>query len=54
MSLEERIDTLRAKHRKLDEALTKETQRPHPDDLEIHYLKKEKLKLKDEIQQLAH
>lgn len=53
MSLEERIETLKMKHHALDEAIQKESNRPRPDDLEIHRLKKQKLQIKDEIAELS-
>lgn len=49
MSLDERIESLRAKHASLKELIETENQRPHPDDVEITKLKREKLRIKDEI-----
>lgn len=43
------IDRLQKKHAALDDALTREESRPHPDDAEISRMKKEKLRLKDAI-----
>lgn len=53
MSLEERIAALRAKHQALEEAIEMENSRPHPDDVELHLLKKQKLRIKDEIASLS-
>lgn len=53
MSLDERIETLKAKHRALEEAIEQENCHPRPDDLEIHRLKKQKLQIKDEIASLT-
>ena len=53
MSLDERIETLKIKHHDLEEAIQQESNRPRPDDLEIHRLKKQKLQIKDEIAQLS-
>lgn len=53
MSLEERIDALRNKHRHLDRVIEREENRPHPDDVELHALKKRKLRIKDEIAALT-
>jgi hypothetical protein len=53
MSLNERIDALKAKHRALEVALDQEVNRPHPDDVQISTLKKQKLQIKDEIASLA-
>ena len=54
MALENRIDSLKARHTELEVAITLENQRPHPDDSEIHALKKEKLRIKDELEALTH
>lgn len=54
MSYAERIESLRAKHAHLEEELRLENQRPHPDTTIIHRLKREKLRIKDEISRLAH
>ncbi|QNT69323.1 YdcH family protein [Defluviicoccus vanus] len=53
MSLQERIDALKAKHHALERAIEEENNRPHPDDIEIVRLKKQKLQIKDEIAVLA-
>jgi hypothetical protein len=47
------ISALEAKHSALDQRITAESQRPHPDEMVLTELKKQKLKLKEEIQ-LAH
>jgi hypothetical protein len=52
MSVVDHIDALRAKHASLKEAIDTENQRPRPDDLRIAELKREKLRIKDEIAQL--
>ncbi len=49
MSVEQRIDALKERHRALEAALEEEFSRPRPDDLEVHSLKKRKLQIKDEI-----
>jgi hypothetical protein len=53
MSLQERIDALKAKHLSLERAIEEENSRPHPDDMEIVRLKKQKLQIKDEIAVLS-
>ena len=53
MSLDERIESLRAKHASLKEMIETENQRPHPDDMQITKLKREKLRIKDEIAALS-
>jgi len=45
----ERIDTLKAKHAALEAAIEDENNRPLPDASKIHDLKRQKLKIKDEI-----
>ena len=49
MSKDERITALRSKHQALEQAIQEEEARPHPDDVKLHGLKKEKLRIKDEI-----
>jgi hypothetical protein len=53
MSLDERIDALRAEHRALELEIEQENNRPHPDDFTIAQLKKRKLRIKDEIADLS-
>ncbi len=52
MTVAEHVDALRAKHATLKSAVEQENQRPHPDDLHIAELKREKLRIKDEIARL--
>lgn len=53
MSMDERISALKAKHQSLENAIQEEQNRPHPDDLQISVLKKQKLRIKDEIVTLS-
>lgn len=53
MSEKERMDSLRTRHLTLDEQLKIEIQRPLPNAEEISRLKREKLKLKDELFRLT-
>jgi hypothetical protein len=53
MSLQDRIEALKAKHHALEAALEAENSRPRPDDGEIARLKKQKLQIKDEIATLS-
>ncbi|MFZ5781125.1 MAG: YdcH family protein [Pseudomonadota bacterium] len=53
MSAVDHIEALRAKHASLDQAIAKESTRPHPDDDAICSLKKKKLQIKDEIVRLS-
>lgn len=53
MSTVDHIEALRAKHASLEQAITRENARPHPDDDAICSLKKRKLQIKDEITRLS-
>ncbi|MEE9318078.1 MAG: YdcH family protein [Rhodospirillales bacterium] len=53
MSLDEKIDTLKSKHQALEIAIEEENSRPHPDDIEIASLKKQKLRIKDELASIS-
>ncbi len=50
MPLEAHLDALSEKHHKIDSIILQEEHRPSPDSVILHELKKEKLKLKDEIE----
>ncbi len=50
--MEPNVEDLKRKHADLDTQLGEETQRPHPDQLIISHLKREKLKVKDAIASL--
>lgn len=52
MSLDSRIRELSERHKKVDQALSAEMKHPANDALRIYELKRQKLKLKDEIAQL--
>ena len=54
MSLHDRIDSLRARHRSLEEAIDLEINRPAPNLETLADLKRQKLRIKDEIFQLEH
>ena len=43
------ISALNAKHAQLEARISQETMRPHPDDHRLAQLKKEKLRLKEEL-----
>jgi hypothetical protein len=51
-SKEQRIQSLKAQHSELESALEEEEARPLPDSLAIASLKRKKLAIKDEIEQL--
>ena len=48
----EHLEALRTKHASLEQEITKENQRPHPDDVRLHELKKKKRHLKETISRL--
>lgn len=52
MSILEHLDSLRTKHARLERQIDDESHRPMPDQIELHRLKKEKLKVKEELEQL--
>jgi len=43
------VSALEAKHAGLEARISEERQRPAPDEVELHRLKKEKLRIKEEI-----
>lgn len=50
---QERLVTLQLQHKQLETQLMQETQRLSPDDGLIMRIKRQKLKIKDEIEQLT-
>lgn len=52
MAVEAHIAELSVKHQKLEERIREELQHPSSDDLTITELKREKLRLKDEMERL--
>jgi hypothetical protein len=52
MSQHDRIEALKEKHASLERALDEEIHRPLPDQAAIYDLKRQKLRIKDEIVQL--
>ena len=54
MSLSDRIETLRSRHRGIEEQIDEEVSRPLPNMDVIHDLKRQKLRIKDEIAVLEH
>ena len=53
MDQDAQIETLRAEHQNLEGQINEEMRRPAPDEFRIKALKQQKLRLKDEIAQLA-
>jgi hypothetical protein len=54
MALDAHLVELSEKHRALDRKIEEEQARPTADDLRIADLKRQKLRLKDEIERLKH
>jgi hypothetical protein len=52
MSMQEHEDSLRAKHTRLEQQIDEELHRPLPDQAMVSRLKKEKLKIKEEIEHI--
>ena len=52
MAVDARIRELTARHHDLDDLIASELQSPSSDDLKIQSLKRQKLKLKEEIENL--
>jgi len=53
MSQTERIQALRERHEALETKIDVESNRPHPNDMTVAELKKQKLRIRDEIEELA-
>jgi hypothetical protein len=53
MSIEDRLASLKNKHAAIEAQLDEESHRPHPDDKHIAELKRQKLRLKDEISRIG-
>ena len=49
MGLSPHVETLHQKHHSLKEAILQEEQRLYPDQFKINEMKREKLRIKDEI-----
>ncbi len=49
MSMEDHIEALRARHRTLEQAIDRETRRPSPNLDAVSTLKRQKLRIKDEL-----
>lgn len=49
MSAENRLESLKRQHEELENAIHKEEKRPHPDEVSLQQMKKEKLHIKDEM-----
>jgi hypothetical protein len=54
MKVDERIAALKSKHAELEAALEEENQRPLPDSTVVADIKRQKLRIKDEIYRLSN
>lgn len=54
MSLSSHLEELQKRHHMLDEKVAEAQRSPGFDDLQITQMKKEKLKIKEEIERLTH
>ena len=52
MSVTEHLQSLKTKHHDLESLIEQEEARPRPDEAKINELKRQKLRIKDEIAQL--
>ncbi len=53
MNSDDQVDTLIAQHRELQREIDDETQRPLPNSIALQALKRQKLRIKDEITRMA-
>lgn len=53
MSLLDRIESLKAKHAALESEIDMETRRPLPDEAHLTDLKRQKLRIKDELSRMS-
>jgi hypothetical protein len=54
MAIEDRVDALRAKHAKLEHEIDEEIRRPLPDTVHLTELKREKLRVKEQIERINY
>lgn len=54
MALEQRLRELDARHRDLDLIIETEAKRPSADEIRLAAMKRQKLKLKEEIEEIRH
>ena len=54
MASEKHIESLKDKHAELEQAIAIENNRPSPDEIRIQEMKRQKLRIKDEIEKMAH
>ena len=54
MTIQSHLESLSEQHTHLEHEIEEETHRPQPDSLKLTALKREKLRVKEEIQRLDH
>lgn len=54
MSVASHVEELRRKHQALSDAVERAEAKPSRDDFDINRMKKEKMRLKEEISRLTH
>jgi hypothetical protein len=52
MALQEHVESLRSKHARLEQLIAEELHRPLPDQVELARMKREKLRIKEEIERV--
>ena len=52
MAIEQRLRELDARHRDLDHTIEEESKRPAADDMQLTAMKRQKLKIKEEIESI--
>ncbi len=53
MTMNDMIESLRGRHASLEATIESEVTRPRPDEVLVHDLKRQKLRIKDEIVRLS-
>ena len=53
VSLQNRIESLKVKHATIENALDAHSKIPHPNEIELSALKKQKLAIKDELETIS-
>ena len=54
MTVQSHLDSLNNQHDHLEQEITQESHRPQPDSLKLTALKREKLRIKEEMGKLEH
>ena len=54
MTVQSHLDSLNVQHDHLEQEISNESHRPQPDSLKLTALKREKLRIKEEMERLEH